>query len=818
MKPSTSLLAILLAAAPAAGLAADLFVATNGANNTNTNINGTGQNRGSLAFPYQTIDYAADRANPGDTIYIRAGIYRENVTPTRSGTVEAPIVFRPYNNEAVTISGLQLITPGVNSAGQWEDEDGAGPGQVYRIQLTANYGSDSGWSKERMTGCQVFVDGEPMSEARWPNTPTPMAIRRTEAAIALSGAYTATGAVGSLIYDALYRNAGLDAFAADVWQNGIIIFAPGSQWYRRVSTITGNTPAGADSEVRFTFNPYSEASNREDADIGDPFFLMGRRAALDAEREFFFDTIQGTSTTVGRDGPRHMLYLRLPGSVAPAGRVIEMRRRTYAIDLTAVSNLRFENLRVLAGRIRTGADTANCTFSGIEMEYGAYTWQEELGDTWDASVHVQGSGHQFLDSSVCNTTGYGFFVKSGNNIVIRNSVVSEVFITGVQLETGATNVRVENVTVYNIASSGISGGGKPHQVLYSHGYLSGLFATDCATLGAGGIGDALGSEWAYNWMHTALGAVNSSRDWYGTPAIRLDAGFAGNGPSNFLIHHNVVWNTTQPGSAISIWALRYNQTNFDDMKVKLYNNSVDQQIGFTETFGAATGIPRVASLKTTQLINNVTGVGLGINSSSTDATGKLYITDMVVKNNLFPNRSIPDNPTPPHSANRQGATGWIDLALPPYGFQLSPTSQAINTGAVIPGVTDGFVGAAPDIGAFEYGLKPFVPGAKIRARDLAGLTVTPITGGGSVRFLVAGLPAGRSLPESFRLKVGAAGASTDMTQNFDFVNHVVTASVTAPSVAGADQPVQISLDGTTFTTLPATVTVPEPGEDVVPAG
>jgi hypothetical protein len=43
-------------------------------------------------------------------------------------------------------------------------------------------------------------------------------------------------------------------------------------------------------------------------------------------------------------------------------------------------------------------------------------------------------------------------------------------------------------------------------------------------------------------------------------------------------------------------------------------------------------------------------------------------------------------------------------------FRLRSDSPAIDRGAVIPGVTDGLVGSAPDIGAYEYGGEEWVAG------------------------------------------------------------------------------------------------------------
>lgn len=49
-------------------------------------------------------------------------------------------------------------------------------------------------------------------------------------------------------------------------------------------------------------------------------------------------------------------------------------------------------------------------------------------------------------------------------------------------------------------------------------------------------------------------------------------------------------------------------------------------------------------------------------------------------------------------------------------FRLQPDSPAIDRGAVIPGVTDGHTGTAPDLGAYEYGGTDWVAGCNLRER------------------------------------------------------------------------------------------------------
>ena len=94
MRFSYVTLLLILFAAPNS-YAVDRYVSTTG-------VNG---NPGTLALPYPGIDYAADRANPGDTIFVRGGTYFERVTPSRSGTAANRIIIKNFPGETPIIDG-----------------------------------------------------------------------------------------------------------------------------------------------------------------------------------------------------------------------------------------------------------------------------------------------------------------------------------------------------------------------------------------------------------------------------------------------------------------------------------------------------------------------------------------------------------------------------------------------------------------------------------------------------------------------------------------------------------------------------------------
>ncbi|HXE53309.1 MAG TPA: hypothetical protein VN541_09855, partial [Tepidisphaeraceae bacterium] len=74
----------------------------------------TGNNgsAGTLAAPFQTIQQAANVAGWGDTVYIEGGTYRETVKPVSGG-----VTFTNYNNQAVTVSGTDVISGFSNYSG-----------------------------------------------------------------------------------------------------------------------------------------------------------------------------------------------------------------------------------------------------------------------------------------------------------------------------------------------------------------------------------------------------------------------------------------------------------------------------------------------------------------------------------------------------------------------------------------------------------------------------------------------------------------------------------------------------------------------------
>jgi hypothetical protein len=75
-------------------------------------------NPGTAEKPLATINKAAELAQPGDTVLVKAGIYRERVNPRRGGVEGSPIIYQAAEGEKVYIRGSDVFQP------QWQPLEG----------------------------------------------------------------------------------------------------------------------------------------------------------------------------------------------------------------------------------------------------------------------------------------------------------------------------------------------------------------------------------------------------------------------------------------------------------------------------------------------------------------------------------------------------------------------------------------------------------------------------------------------------------------------------------------------------------------------
>ena len=128
---------------------------------------GSNANPGSLESPYLTIGKAAEAAQPGDTVTVHRGTYREWVKPPRGGRNESSrITYRAAAGEEVLIKGSERIT-------SWVDQGGG----VWMVQLPQRFFGDynpyalnlsGGWLHygQWLHRGDVYLDGQAFCERK----------------------------------------------------------------------------------------------------------------------------------------------------------------------------------------------------------------------------------------------------------------------------------------------------------------------------------------------------------------------------------------------------------------------------------------------------------------------------------------------------------------------------------------------------------------------------------------------------------------------------------------------------------------------------
>ena len=452
---------------------------------------------GSLDQPLRTIQAAADRAAAGDTVLIRGGTYRETVTLPRSGTAAAPIVFRPYQTEAVTVSGADII-----AKTSWA----AHAGSVYK--------APQGWDLGEGNN-QVFVDGQMMIEARWPNTTLDVSRPKKDTVDAITAMYAGEASYATITDDEL---AGV---ADGAWDGGTIHIASGQSWVTQSGTITDSGPGKITFDYVQRLNPKS--GRFETPEAGDPYFLTGKFVALDAAAEWFFD------------GGDDLLYLWTPAGDSPANHTVEVKRRDFAFDLGGRDYVSIIGLDIFAATIVTDSSSSNIVLDGIDAKYVGHFTNSETG--WetplDASISLAGTDSVIRNSTVAYAAGNGIWLTGERNRVenttIRDAGYSGANGSGIRAQGPAHFIR--NNTIYNVGRSGVLAsrlvaGRVVHNVI--HDVM--LQTTDGGGVYTYGT-DGLGTEIAYNRIYNVL------TGGFGGVGVYLD-----NGSTHHVVHHNLTYN------------------------------------------------------------------------------------------------------------------------------------------------------------------------------------------------------------------------------------------------------------------------------------
>lgn len=673
-----SVFVLLLIAVPPRSRAAGTayYVATSGADT----------NPGTLAAPFRTIQKAAAVAKAGDTVFVRAGTYRETVTPANSGLAGAPIAFQPFNNEAVTVSGAVAVPP----AGWTQD------GARWYTAWPGAYASATNQSD------QVFVDGAMVDLARWPqetnhNLSFPFTATVDRIVSAVDTGKQAPGP-GYPIYRVTFIDAAFDQ-PDGRWD--------GAQIWLNTGGATPEQDGNGQSGVVITTNlARHELVVEIDAgaatgDATPQNFQIGNGSAF-----YLFDppTADGlvSDGAFWHDRAANRLYLRTADGSAPGGHTVEVKQRDYAFDLSNTHDLSISGLRIFAASITTDAaagdgkgngglridvaPASNIVLDGLDFTYVTH-FTDQTGNIqtqWAqaAGVILSGTQHTIRNCRIAWSAGNGLVVI-GRGHTVFNTTIHDTNYTAA--EGGGINLgRSTAVT------------SEDHDVGYNMVYNSGLEGIEFSALrNASGAKSAIRARIHHNVVYnTVLQSAHSG----GIKAYASDGGWA-------RIDHNIIYNTGGPDVAAKYI---YYGIYFDFPKAT-GEYVVDHNVVYNTPSSM-----NINGMKNMDIFNNTFIARPEIARGPLQANGTL---ENIVIRNLLSNRELrlPSGGVIQSNVVLTAAeTGaWFvdaqnaDLAKRSYQLAAGATA-AINTGADVAPFNDA---TPPDIGAYEFGAAPWQAGA-----------------------------------------------------------------------------------------------------------
>jgi hypothetical protein len=567
--------------------------------------------------PFLTIAKASQNLTQGATCFIRKGIYRETLTPIKSGDLLNKIVYSNFKNEKVIITGTDLLQ------GKWDKDKG----HIYKIPF-----------KKQSEGIMVYSKGDLASEASWPNSSGDL----------LKPNYGKVNGGTYLTMEAEHLPEGIDL-------KGAILYGYfGKEWALQTMEVSGynsetKTLSFPESKRRSNYyGGHEKWMKNYGPRAGNRFYIKGHYDLLDENNEWYLNE------------KTNMLYMFSNTETPLKEQNISVKSRDYAIDISKVSHVDILGIEIFGAGIKTDNATTFCTIKNVK------------GYHVDPGVFINGS-HNEVNSCEFAYSKKGVLNVSGTSNRIINNYIHDGNYTGAWgeiLNTKGYGHLVSHNTVTRSGGGCIGPGGRNMRFQYNTVKDAGLIRHDI-----GGFyianNDGGGTVISHNRVHNIYGI-----------GIYLD-----NSTSNYIIHHNVVWNcawqyvlSNPPAAFLDIGAYDAIRLNTPSNFNLVYNNT---------TSG---------------------GPGLGY-------WGRNFKRDMYgdyVINNIFPESfRITESAISGPNLNQDVMPDFINSEQ--ANFELKRSSPAIDKAYRLEGLNEDFSGESADFGAYEFGRKAWKSGHDFKA-------------------------------------------------------------------------------------------------------
>lgn len=498
---------------------------------------------------------------------------------------------------------------------------------------------------------ELFQDDEWMVMARWPNA------NFDDGSIWDRDRYWAKGddAANSngLMVDSPHDGIDLAAQVGDVTgAMAVLNIGQWKSWARKITSHTSFTNS-------FTYNPAPVPGYQSKL---HHYYIEGKLNLLDTAKEWYYDKVN------------KQVYFWPPQPGYPAG-TFKGRTIEYALNFFQSEYVTIKGIDFFASAFRfTGSKYI--TIEDCDFNYAGYS-KRMLGDEGEPvypminPVGIDGASMTKLSASVVrnctfrNHDSAGLYMGGTDNIIencyfenIDFSVTNLPRLMSTIYFDGSGGIFRRNTVKNTGASSALAPGNNP-LVEYNDMSQNGLVQSDGALVQLT-IPQQTNSIIRYNWFHDTI-KYGARFDAENPPVAWGNSG---------VMHHNVGWNTYSALMFKGEYHGCYNNVAFENGS----NNDIIVLDDTDVNGGANLG---------TEVKNNMAGTLSG------HRTAKMAVPGVTASNwNSYDN----------------GLDIRSELRDPDnLDFRLRNDADTIDTGVVIPGITDNYLGSAPEVGAYEWG-------------------------------------------------------------------------------------------------------------------
>ncbi|MEI6714839.1 MAG: right-handed parallel beta-helix repeat-containing protein [Verrucomicrobiota bacterium] len=555
---------------------------------------------------------------------------------------------------------------------------------------------------------QIFVNGSMVDEARFPSKLSADLMAPDGAEVTMDSSYRVSGRT----FDSLKPADVVGArFAGRIGQG----------WAWQSSVIQSKIGAQFQLDARQSTRDWWWPQQTGDTSANGFAYLVGKRAFIDR-------TTNDQEWVLERNSAdEQILLLRLKDGADPSAAKVERKSRNWCVLVDGLERLSFRGINFKGGALLLNGSNLlleNCEvshsnhFQKLATGWGANSRKEEAG------VALDGTGNTVRGCTISNAAGGGISAKGLGHTISRNDIYNISYAGSYHSPISLTGGSGHIVSFNNIHDFGRDGiymsGGAGQCVVYNDIWAGGRSCYDWGSIYSYGsdatAADGRCTRISYNWLHDP-----TSRGGFG---VYLD-----NGSRNFLVDHNVVWNSNR--EVASFGGLQANAPSVGNC---FYHNTLVGVSSYNESTYCDS--PEISTTPWKSAgYHGITQTGQNNLKIEAARAGDAFVNfvardfrpkaGFVFSDSRFPSVSFSAvNPTKTTAKiewikpSSVVPDRWGMLPNPYLNVQIASDEAAltffyretIGQGVLIPGVNDGVRGKNPASGAYEPDVTPWKPG------------------------------------------------------------------------------------------------------------